>query len=129
LAVDLTTVCSTCVLCVPWLSPLPPPSTLFPYTTLFRSDLAARGAFRRDPGRRRRPTAHGTVVGVGDRERAVGQHRDTERVLQEGLLGGPVAVPEVEQPGPDRGPREHVVRGRRRRRVVEPEPAQRGDTG
>src|SRR5690606_40739276 len=83
LAVDLTTVCSTCVLCVPWLSPLPPPSTLFPYTTLFRSDLAARGAFRRDPGRRRRPTAHGTVVGVGDRERAVGQYRDTERVLQE----------------------------------------------
>src|SRR5256885_5271238 len=45
----------------------PPRSTLFPYTTLFRSDDARKGAghARRALGRRRLSRAHGQEAGQG----------------------------------------------------------------
>ena len=58
---------------------------------------------RGDRVRGRIVAADGTVVGVGDRHRAVREHRHAQRVLQPGLGGLPVAEAEVEQALADGG--------------------------
>src|SRR5690242_21018537 len=59
----------------------PPTSTLFPYTTLFRSSRGERGALRRDPPRHPRRIVRDR--GAGERGRQRGAHRGTPRT------GGP----------------------------------------
>ena len=69
--------------------------------------------------------AHRAVVGVEDRERAVGEQRDAERVLQPGGLRRPVDVAEVEQALADHGVQRAVdgqIAQRRGLGVDEPEP-------
>ena len=63
--------------------------------------LGQVGRQRAHRPRRRVVAADRAVVGVGHRDGAVGQHRHPERVLEQSLVGGPVAVAEVEQALPD----------------------------
>ena len=72
--------------------------------------LGQPGEQRADLTGRRVVPAYRAVVGVADRDRAVGQRRHAQRVLQQGLGGRAVDVAEVEQPAADGGA------ARRRRR-------------
>src|SRR5256885_6103337 len=54
----------------------PPRSTLFPYTTLFRSAHRRRGADRRRRSRRRPGGVHHRAGGIGSGRRPVGAERD-----------------------------------------------------
>src|SRR5437899_13008652 len=75
----------------------PPRSTLFPYTTLFRSELrGARRHFRRDAARPQRPgdgVARRTLGFVVDRHQYGGRHRDRKSTrLNSSHLGISYAV-------------------------------------
>ncbi len=63
--------------------------------------LAQIGGQRADLAARRVVAAQRVVVGVADGHRAVRQHGDAQRVLEQRLLGRAVPVPEVEQAGAD----------------------------
>ena len=66
---------------------------------------------RGDGARRRVEPAHRAVVGVRDRDAAVGQHGHAERVLQPGDVGRAVDVAELEQARPRPGSRATGRRG------------------
>src|SRR5437667_6029824 len=58
----------------------PPRSTLFPYTTLFRSSIAVSVAVGREP-RRLPPVAHRTI-GIGDERRGAAVARSEEHTSE-----------------------------------------------
>ena len=65
--------------------------------------LSQVGRQRRDLARDGVETADGAVVGVTDRDRAVRQNGDAQRVLQQGLICFAVTVTKVEEALTDMG--------------------------